>query len=319
MSTTISSKNYAHFCENTKDHRLTVEREAGVERRLYVSTPGTGMWSWHVITWPGYLAVVGDIADGYVFSRVTDMLDFFSSGAAIDLEAEPPRIDVRYWAEKLQGPARNSVRIYSAQRFLAWVQSCLDEHHELGTEAIAEIKAELAEAEDPQPVQQQLDDVLARRREVLDEAGEAGENEHEAIDWIYTQSQDLIADPSEAELRDWDVHFIYACWAIALTVKLWHEHLTTHGTRDGFSLVECGLVQNEPGIEVFDLDVLYSNLPDEQVAPEVLNLFGRMAAHPDRRGIQDHLDRVTTWLRRLEDPEINARIEKVLKRRSRIE
>ena len=55
------------------------------------------------MTWPGYLAVVGDIANGYVFSRIADMLDFFDSARRDRYSDGCPVIDLRYWAEKLCG------------------------------------------------------------------------------------------------------------------------------------------------------------------------------------------------------------------------
>ena len=72
------AKTYADFVEQTKDHDLVILHDDGLYRHLRVQAPGTRMWSWDVTTWPGRLATSGDIADGHVFSREPDMLQFFA-------------------------------------------------------------------------------------------------------------------------------------------------------------------------------------------------------------------------------------------------
>ena len=75
---------------------------------------------------------------------------------------------------------------------------------------------------------------------------------------------------------------------------------------------------------MFDLDVLDSDVPedlsDEQVVPEVLDLFRRMDTHPNRAAVQPWLDRVGKWLRRNDADAYNLHlIDETLERRSRYE
>ena len=55
-----------------------------------------------------------------------------------------------------------------------------------------------------------------------------------------------------------------------------------HG--ENFVVVEGGLVTNDPGLPVFDLDALDSDTMDTDHAWDVLDLCERIADHPDARG-----------------------------------
>lgn len=86
------------FDSQTDSHVLEIIRDDDVYRHLRCQAPGTIMWGWDVITWPGYLTVSGDLGHR-VFRRVPDMLlDFFSGP-----------ISTSYWLEKCvssDGPSR---------------------------------------------------------------------------------------------------------------------------------------------------------------------------------------------------------------------
>ena len=88
------------FLAEVKNHKLTVIRDDGLYRHLRVGVPGTIMESWHIITWPGYLAMVGDMGD-WVFRRMDDMFQFFRSDPGNGLQVNP-----YYWSEKLQAQER---------------------------------------------------------------------------------------------------------------------------------------------------------------------------------------------------------------------
>ena len=79
-----------NFHKDIKDHVLTVKHDDGVYRHLRFSKPNTNIYWFDLITWPGHLAVTGDMGT-YVFARVEDMFNFFH---------EP--YSLGYWAEKLQ-------------------------------------------------------------------------------------------------------------------------------------------------------------------------------------------------------------------------
>ncbi|MGW0881377.1 hypothetical protein [Streptomyces sp. NPDC002671] len=130
---------YADFLRETAEHQLVVPHDDGLYRHLRIQKPGTRMWSWDITTWPGHLATSGDIADGYMFTRELDMIDFLSiARRRRDYYSDgAPSIDVRYWAQKLCGGRSHEVKKYDADVFLQLVREHLAENEELGDEAQA--------------------------------------------------------------------------------------------------------------------------------------------------------------------------------------
>ncbi len=84
------------FLKDVQGHVLTVVREDGVYRHLNFRTPGSGCYAFDLITWPGFLAYVGDMGH-FIFERTEDMLKFFRRPPT---ERLLTGIDMRYWAEK---------------------------------------------------------------------------------------------------------------------------------------------------------------------------------------------------------------------------
>lgn len=294
---------YADFLGQTRGHELRVLRDEGLYRHLRVQAPGTRMWSWDVTTWPGHLATSGDIADGLVFTRLEDMIDFFSLPESHrDYYSDgAPSIDVRYWAEKLCGGSSHEVKRYDADLFLQQVREHLEEHEELGTEAedfhqrqLAllgrlhrlrglddDARASLFEAhwaaEDAKGsyrpsamlysavrdrdgrdasrsaldalwctgdlAEEQLDELIEehgwheladvevprqspaeRREEILDDARWHAGSDSEAHAWLADHEDVVGSDTWEWDLREYDIHFLFACYCIDLAVRLYREH-----------------------------------------------------------------------------------------------
>lgn len=334
---------YANFLEQTKDHVLTVLADDGLNRRARVAEAGTSIWSWNVITWPGYLATYGDVADGFMFTRDADMIDFFDRRDHGSYYSDgAPSIDFRYWAEKVIGPAKNGLREYSEQKFLRHVESVLAEHDELGDEAEAEHEKLVAvtkrvcafnhvDYDDytaklrqrdylrkssgsydlsgrhsvglPSMTLPEDDDEAAeffgqiipeqspaeRRAEVLEDARLYSDTEHEASEFLSNHQEIFGSDWWEASLRDWDIRFLFACYAIDLTVKLWRKYEQTpeaiahRNPGDSYIVVMGGLVENNPTLPVFDLDLLESDDEIKEIADEFVDLYERINDHPQAR------------------------------------
>lgn len=83
---------------STCQHEMTVLRDDGVYRHIRFAKPGTHIWQFDLVTWPGHIVITGDLED-FHFSRVPDMFEFFRSPSG--------RISPQYWAEKLRGPVRS--------------------------------------------------------------------------------------------------------------------------------------------------------------------------------------------------------------------
>lgn len=178
---------------DTAAHELTVLRDDGLYRHLRVAVPRSSFYWFDLMTWPGVLMVTGDCGT-FVFSRTTDMFEFFESSRG--------GINPQYWAEKLKAPASRHVQIYSSEAYRARVR----EWHEQRAEEFdgdEEAAAALADA-----VKEQLLDRVA-------------DFEHEARDLLADFEHDRITtgDSWEWDLREWDWSFLWCCWAIVDGVK----------------------------------------------------------------------------------------------------
>lgn len=316
----------SHFQKETAEHVLTVLKDDGVYRHLRVGRLGTGMWSWRVVTWPGYLAIVGDVADGYMFSRVTDMLDFFRTGSRDGRD-----IDFSYWAEKVQGCTREDLREFSEDAFLEAVHKDLFEFNDV-TDLSVEADMREEGGTDGEAV---ADAIKALRERIWSDAREVSDpygQDRAYYEWLSEYEvevpeilQDALVlrspwapwadDYYEMDATEWDDQFLIACWALALTVSLWDAHVEKEGVRDGFVVVEGGLVQNDPSVPVFDLDVLDSDLPAAEVVGEIVDLHERMAAHPQKDAVDRWIGPVTAFVREHGAPEDVEEMDERLRRR----
>ena len=102
------------FGRDIAQHELQILRDDGLYRHLRCSRPETYCFGFDIVTWPGYLAYVGDMGS-YVFSRVEDMFTFFGGDTTRS-------IDYRYWAEKIQGGGVRPAEQFSDTAFAAAVK-----------------------------------------------------------------------------------------------------------------------------------------------------------------------------------------------------
>lgn len=170
----------ARFPSEIATHRMTVIRDDGIYRHLRFRRPDTNCYSFDILTWPGYLAYVGDMGD-YVFQRTEDMFEFFRHD----------RINPGYWAEKIQAACQSGVREYSEDMAREWVRQSVKE-----SSASDEIKAtadDIAYDEGADNVYRQLRD-----------------HEH---------SEDLFYGWSEASFKDYTWNYIWCCLALVWAIK----------------------------------------------------------------------------------------------------
>lgn len=99
----------ARFARDTAGHEMTVLHDQGLYRHLRFMNPKNSEYWFEIVTWPGSLAMRGDLGDGYVFTRLNDMFEFFRADRRWG-------INPHYWAEKLGG-GRSSVQEYSEDAF----------------------------------------------------------------------------------------------------------------------------------------------------------------------------------------------------------
>ncbi|MDV6267045.1 hypothetical protein [Rhodococcus globerulus] len=85
------SNTKAMFDAETTEHELTILHDDGLYRHVKCAAPGTNIWRFDLVTWPGHLAVSGDLGS-YTFSRLPDMFEFFEGDRGINPS---------YWAQKV--------------------------------------------------------------------------------------------------------------------------------------------------------------------------------------------------------------------------
>ncbi len=91
----------AQFLKDTADHEMTILMdghtgggELDIYRHVKFARPGSSVYRYDLVTWPGYLAVSGDMGE-FIFSRVPDMFTFFRTPREREIEINPG-----YWGEK---------------------------------------------------------------------------------------------------------------------------------------------------------------------------------------------------------------------------
>lgn len=102
------------FQADTANHDLIVRSSEGLYRHL-VGTSGSSINRFEIVTWPGYLAFVGDRGD-YVFKRTPDMLSFMDDGPEVP----------EYMAEKCVSCGHEGVWEFDRQEFSDNALWCAD-------------------------------------------------------------------------------------------------------------------------------------------------------------------------------------------------
>lgn len=188
---------WAQFSASTATHRLAVLRDDGLYRHLRMAVPGTGIWSWEVVTWPWHLYVGGDIGMGYTFSREADMLAFMDTSGYGDYHGDgSPLLQADYWAEKLSPACRDSASRYSPEKFLRRVEEAIQDRTS-GLDA-----------------DHLIDEGWARR--AREGAQEVADDEYEARQWLV---ENWFADAWEFDLKAFDHHYLLALYAIQSTIR----------------------------------------------------------------------------------------------------
>lgn len=103
------------FAGDVAGHAMTVRRDDGLYRHVTFANPGTGIRHFHLTTWPGYLAVSGDMG-AFMFTRELDMFGFFRASRYVN---------TGYWAEKMVAQDRWCApggKVYSPAAAKAWLR-----------------------------------------------------------------------------------------------------------------------------------------------------------------------------------------------------
>lgn len=188
----------ADFDRIIENFEIVIEQDDGVHRCIYARQPGTGVYSFRVVTWPGYLAIAGDI-DGYSFTRLRDMFEFF--------DTEDGVIRPGYWQEKLDTVSKHRpCKVFNQETFVEELTSL--------------IVAGLDDAVS-------CEDVI----KAIKEAGAMDEwYDHECVGdfldvWNQSKPFDYVLDFYDVSRLGWQWNwsFIWALYAIVWTVNRYNE------------------------------------------------------------------------------------------------
>lgn len=185
------------------DHRMTVARDDGLYRHLKFRGPGTSVYWFDIITWPGVLTIAGDCGT-YVFSRIEDMFQFFRRGNGRS------QINPGYWGEKLLATACHGGQGHKQYSEL------------MGRVALASAMRSLRERGATNGAVRDLRDSA-----VLDE--DAAALFRSVHDWSFDEAGSprggwSVHDFYEHRFDDWTLHFLWCLHAIVWGIKQYDRY-----------------------------------------------------------------------------------------------
>lgn len=185
-------------------HVMAVFHDDGVYRHLRFSRPVTSLYWFDVVTWPGVLAIRGDMGT-YVFARSLDMFGFFRS--------RPGYINPGYWAEKvIAADPDGGVRTYSEDMLRESIISALDDHADrLDDDDCRNVPAAMAAL------------VSSIRERILDgdDALTADDAYSELARFAYGSFR--FEDAWEMNLRDYSHRFLWCLHAIVWAINTYDD------------------------------------------------------------------------------------------------
>lgn len=196
------------FLSDTKNHKMDVIRDDGVNRHIRFRKPGTVCYGFDLITWPGYLCIAGDCGT-YVFSRIRDMFEFFRTED--DYKKSHPEqklfINTGYWGEKLQSIGTNAgYKEFDAPAFEERVRHHFDMHWE-----------DLEDEEAKAKCWQEIEDYVLPA---------ASDGEHQAYEAVYNfrcddfHFQDFF---DGGGTNTYTFHYLWCLYAIAWGIEKYDE------------------------------------------------------------------------------------------------
>lgn len=194
----------ARFQKDTADHQMEVLLDQGLHRHLRFRRPRTSCYGFDIVTWPGHLAISGDMGS-HVFARLPDMFEFFRTDGD-----RGDGINPSYWAEKIES-GREGVKEFNPEAFRDLVKELAAEHIESHSDG---------DGEKPRWAGALLDELTTMVAMLDDENVESairamGDFKTELVGVAFS-----IAEPWEyaSRLQRYTFHYLWRCYAIAHAV-----------------------------------------------------------------------------------------------------
>ncbi|WP_111639944.1 hypothetical protein [Marinomonas shanghaiensis] len=193
------SKSLETFKKDTVNHALKIIKDDGVYRHVSFDD-GSSIYAIKIVTWPGYLAVTGDMGE-YLFARKNDMFSFFRA----------KKINPSYWGEKLKAEPNRSQqgKRWTADAFRScvndYLKNNLDPIETLDDEEDIEINTEI--------------------RGAIDEAIKEIDHEEEANEWVLNfECNDFQLESFyEYDCKEFTEQYLWICHAIIEVIKRYDE------------------------------------------------------------------------------------------------
>ncbi|TDC02204.1 hypothetical protein E1091_01320 [Micromonospora fluostatini] len=212
MSTDIDAKSAALFRVDTANHFMAIKLDQGLYRHLRFRGPRNEIAGFEVVTWPGALAVRGDIDGGYIFTGNNDMLDFFRRSGGDEYG-----LNLDYWATRLRG-GRSSVWGYDESGLRERLQEALATYRE-------SYPALLAAHETRQTTEDSASEDGPTRPEVAEAIVDDAETEGALLTpgsarrlLIELEQEGVLDNARRWELEGWTWSYRRACHAIRYAV-----------------------------------------------------------------------------------------------------
>ncbi len=188
------------FLKDIANHEMQILVDEDTYRHLRFRKPGTICMGFDIVTWPGYLAISGDMGC-YVFSRVADMFAFFRADRK-KVDSGQIEINPGYWAEKVQAEdVHGGIKNFSLEVFRERVREWIEER---------EIEDDgLREAVEEELIERHFD------------------FEHEAFDAAISfehNGDHPFQDFWEVSIREYDYHYLWCCHAIVWAIAQYDRH-----------------------------------------------------------------------------------------------
>lgn len=205
------------FLKDVASHEMFVKLDSGAHRHLRFKRPGTICLHFDIVTWPGYLAISGDMGC-YVFSRLADMFTFFRSDRGLD-------INPGYWAQKVEARDRSGVTEFSEATFDAAIKERVVEWiREYRDDTTRDERRDLWDAVIDEVIRAD-GDAQGMRKQIA-----AHEFSHRVNDEVGSFE---FTDFWEVNVESYTSHYLWACYAIVWGIQQYDMATATSEVANG--------------------------------------------------------------------------------------
>lgn len=189
------------FLKDVESHSMEVNCDNDVHRHLTFSNNGSSVYRFHITTWPGYLAISGDMGT-FVFARLHDMFSFFRGD----------EINLGYWSEKLTAHDKHSGHLqFSEALYADAIRSDFENWSFDSDEEKTKAWAAITDEWDG------LIDRSSNTREAFDAA----------LGWECPITDQQFSDFWEHRLEDYSYHFVWCCYAVQYAIQRYDARIVT--------------------------------------------------------------------------------------------